>query len=152
MVFVINCDSAKEKTQEETEVKAEIITTEFVQGKPYTCPALTLSKGKEVAKPDRETYLFDISKVDQIFHCLVKDKQIKLLEGQKIPLANKIKGKKYCKWHHSWTHTTNNCTIFRNSIQKALKESIFKLAKKGDMIVDINPFGPSMNMVSISIS
>ena len=79
-----------------------------------------------MAKPDRETYLFDISKADHIFDYLVKDKQIKLPEGQKIPSADEIKGKKYYKWHHSWTHTTNNCTVFRNSIQKALKESELK--------------------------
>ena len=88
----------------------------FVHGKPYTCPALTSSKGKEVAKPDEEAYLFDITKADQIFDCLVKDKQIKLLEGYKILPIDEVKGKKYCKWHHSWTYTTNNCTIFRNSI------------------------------------
>ena len=83
------------------------MATKFVQGKLYTCPALTPSKGEEVAKPYREAYLFEISKANQIFDCLVKDKQIKLLEGRKIHPADEIRGKKYCKWHHSWTHTTN---------------------------------------------
>ena len=35
-----------------------------VHGKPYTCPTLTPSKGKEVAKTDKKAYLFDISKAD----------------------------------------------------------------------------------------
>ena len=71
--------------------------------------------------------MFDISKADQIFDCLVKDKQIKLPEGHKILLADEIKAKKYCKWHHSWIHTTNNCTVFKNSIQRALKEGRLEL-------------------------
>ena len=82
----------------------------------------------------------------------MKDRQIKLLEGRKIPLVDEIKGKKYCKWHHSWTHTLNNCTIFKNAIQKVLKEGRLKQAEKGGMTVDSNPFGLSMNMVSVSIT
>ena len=109
------------------------------------------SKGKEVAKPDKEAYLFDIFKANQIFDCLKKEKQIKLPEGHKIPSTKELKSKKYCKWNHSWTYTTNNCTVFRNSIQKALKEGRLKFAEKGDMTVDTNPFGLSMNMVSVSI-
>ena len=104
-----------------------------------------------MTKPEHEAYLFDISKANQIFDCFMKDKQIKLLEGHNIPPANELKRKKYYKWHHSWTHTTNNCTIFQNSIQKALKEGRLKLAKKGDMIVDTNQFGLFINMVSVSI-
>ena len=50
------------------------MAAEFVYGKPYTYSALTSSKGKEVAKPEKEAYLFYISNVDQIFDCLVKDK------------------------------------------------------------------------------
>lgn len=50
------------------------MAAEFVHVKPYTCPALIASKGKEVAKPKKESYLFDISKVDQIFDCLLRDK------------------------------------------------------------------------------
>ena len=82
----------------------------------------------------------------------MKDKQIKLLEGHKIPLFDELKEKNYYKWHHSWTHTTNNYTIFWNSIQKALKEGKLKLAKKGDMIVDTNLFGLSINMVLVSVT
>ena len=56
--------------------------------------------GKEVAKLDREAYLFDISKADQIFDYLMKNKQIKLLKGHNILLTNEIKGTKCCKWNH----------------------------------------------------
>ena len=136
----------------EEPTQATIMAAEFVYSKPYTYLTLTHSKGKEVAKPDREAYLIDISKANQIFDFPMKGKQIKLLEGHKIPPAEEFKGKKYCKWHHSWTHATNNCTVFRNSIQKALKERRLKLAEKGDMIIDTNPFGLSINMVLFFVS
>ena len=71
------------------------MAVEFVDGKPYTYLTLTSSKGKEVAKLENEAYLFNISKANQIFDCLVKDKQIKFLEGHNIPAANEVKGKKY---------------------------------------------------------
>ena len=128
------------------------MVAKFIHGKLYTYSALTPSKGKEAAKLEKEIYLFDISKADQIFNCLVKDKQIKLLEGHKIPPANEVKGKKHCKWHYFWTHMTNNCITFKNTIQKALKKGRLKLAKKGDITIDTNPFGLSMNMVSVSIT
>ena len=152
MISVIDCDSAEEDVWEELEMQAYIMATEFVHDKPYTCLAMISSKGKKVAKPEKEAYLFDISKADQIFDCLVKNKQIKLPEGHKIPPANELKKKKYCKWYHYWTHITNNCTIFQNSIQKAMKEGRLKLAEKRDMIVYTNLFGLSINMVSMSIT
>ena len=87
---------------------------------------------------------------NQIFYYLVKDKQIKFLEGQKLPLAEEMKRKKYCKWHHSWTCTTVNCTVIRNAILKALNEGRLKLAEKGEMIVESNLFrSMPINMVSI---
>ena len=65
---------------------------------------------------------------------------------------DQIQNLRYCKWHNSYSHYTNNCTIFRNVIQKALKEGKFKLADKGGgMTVDTNPFpSATINMVSIS--
>ena len=74
MISVIDYDSAEEDVWEELKMQADIMATEFVYGKPYIIPALTPSKGKEVAKPDKEAYLFDISKADQIFDYLMKNK------------------------------------------------------------------------------
>ena len=116
MISAIDYDSVEEDIWEEPKGQVDIIAAKFVHGKPYTCPALTPSKGKEVAKPEKEAHLFDISKADNIFDCLVKNKQIKFPEGHKILSTEEVKGKKYYKWHHSWTHITNNCTIFRNAI------------------------------------
>ena len=64
MISVIDCDSAEEDTREEPKGQADIMAAKFIHGKPHTCFALTPSKGKEVAKPEMEEYLFDISKAD----------------------------------------------------------------------------------------
>lgn len=75
------------------EAVAEILAAEIVHGKPYTCPADKPSKGKEVAK------------ADQIFNYLLKDKQIQLPDGHRMPAAEK----RYCKWHNYYTHATCMC-------------------------------------------
>ena len=90
--MIVDCDSTEEDVWEEPKVQADIMAAEFVHGKPYTYLVLTSSKVKEVAKLNKEVCLFDISKVDQIFDCLMKDKQIKLPKGHKILLADEIKG------------------------------------------------------------
>lgn len=59
---------------------------------------------------------FDISKADQIFEYPLKDKQIWLLDGQKIPPPEDLKGKKYCKRHYSYNHDTSNCIVSRKAI------------------------------------
>ena len=70
------------------------------------------TKGKKKTKiEENEAYLLDISKADQIFDFLVKDKQIKLPEGHKLPPTNQIQ-------NMSYSYCTNNCTIFYNVIQK----------------------------------
>ena len=129
------------------------MAVKLLGGKPYTRPTLILAKGKEKVKTkEKEAYMFDILKADQIFDFLVKDKQIKLLEGHKLPPTDQIQNLKCCKWHNSYSHYTNNYIIFHNVIQKVLKEGMFKLAdKKGaDMTIDTNPFpATTINMVSI---
>jgi hypothetical protein len=50
---------------------------------------------------------FDKSKVEQIFDLLLRKMQLKLPEGHKFPTAQELQGGLYCKWHHLFTHTTN---------------------------------------------
>ena len=64
MILVIDRDSTKEDAWEELEVLTDITMAKLVHGKPYTYPTLTLSKGNEVVKLNKEAYLFDISKAD----------------------------------------------------------------------------------------
>jgi hypothetical protein len=57
---------------------------------------------------------FAVSKVEQIFDLLLKEKQLKLPEGCKFPT--------YCKWHHSFTHNTSDCKEFHRQIQSAIEQ------------------------------
>lgn len=84
---------------------------------------------------------------------LLKDQQIRLMDGHKIPSADEIQDKKYCKWHNSYSHNASNCLVFQQAIQKALKEGRIKLANKSisKMIVDIDLF-PSIDNIMISCS
>jgi hypothetical protein len=56
---------------------------------------------------------FDVSKVEQIFDLLLKEKQLKLPEGCKLTTALELQGRSYCKWHHSFTQTL---VIAKNSV------------------------------------
>ena len=40
---------------------------------------------------------FDASKSEQIFDLLLKEKQLRLPEGHKIPTAQELQGRMYCK-------------------------------------------------------
>lgn len=83
----------------------------------------------------------------------MKDKQIWLLDGHKIPPLKELKRKIYCKWHNSFSNATSNCIVFKKFVQKTIKEGRFKLPDKGltRMKLDTNLF-PIMedNMVSFS--
>lgn len=85
-------------------------------------------------------YSFDITKAEKIFDHLLKDGQLKLPKGHVIPSADEKKGRKFCKWHHSGSHTTNNCVVFRNKLQKAISDGRFKFPERGKMKVDEDPF------------
>jgi hypothetical protein len=59
---------------------------------------------------------FDVSKVEQIFHLLLKEKQLKFPEGYKPPTTQELKGTSYCKRHDSFTHSTSDCKELRRQI------------------------------------
>jgi hypothetical protein len=88
---------------------------------------------------------FDVSKVEQIFDLLLKEKQLKLPEGCKFPIAQELQGRSFCKWHHSFTHNTNDCKELRRQIQSAIEQGRLILGQYA-MKVDTQPF-PSVNMV-----
>ena len=58
-------------------------------------------------------YTFKVSKIDQIFNFLLKEKFIKLPVDHKIPTTEELKGKDYCKYHNSYSHTTNAYWVFK---------------------------------------
>ncbi|KAK1653137.1 hypothetical protein QYE76_070942 [Lolium multiflorum] len=56
---------------------------------------------------------FDVTKAEQIFDLLLKEKQLKLPEGHKIPTVQELNGKPYRKWHNTFTHATNDRRVWR---------------------------------------
>jgi hypothetical protein len=91
---------------------------------------------------------FDLSKTEQIFDWLLKEKQLKLPDGHKIPTLQEMTGQPYCKWHDTFTHATNDCEALRGQIQVAIEQGrlLFdQFARK----VDTQP-APEVNMVNLS--
>jgi hypothetical protein len=88
---------------------------------------------------------FDVGKVEQIFGLLLKEKQLKFPEGYKPPTAQEWKGRSYCKWHDSFTHSTSDCKELRRQIQLAIEHGRLIWGQTA-MKVDTQPF-PGVNMV-----
>ncbi|KAK1698396.1 hypothetical protein QYE76_015093 [Lolium multiflorum] len=82
---------------------------------------------------------FDVTKADQMFDLLLKEKQLKVPEGHKIPTVQELNGKPYCKWHNTFTHATNDCRVWRQQIQMAIEQGrlIFN-----QILGNINMVGP----------
>jgi hypothetical protein len=81
---------------------------------------------------------FDMSKVEQIFDLLLKEKQLKLPEGCKPPIVQGLQGRSYCKWHHSFTHNMSDCKELRRQIQSAIEQGRLILGQTA-MKVDTQP-------------
>ena len=58
-----------------------------------------------------------------------------------------LKNKKFCKYHNTTSHTTNDCRIFRQHIQRAIQQGKLKFDTAQKMKVDDNPFLGDQNMV-----
>ena len=63
-----------------------------------------------------EKYGFDIMKANKFFDYLLEKGQIKLTGNHRIPSAEELKTRRYCKFYNSGTHSTNDCKIFRDLI------------------------------------
>src|SRR6185312_16209506 len=91
---------------------------------------------------------FEVTKVEQIFDLLLKEKHLKLPENHKLPTAQELEGRLYCKWHHSFTHATSECKELRHQIQLAIEQGRLILTQHM-MKVDNQSF-PEANMVELS--
>nr|AAN64467.1 putative gag-pol polyprotein [Oryza sativa Japonica Group]ABF97062.1 retrotransposon protein, putative, unclassified [Oryza sativa Japonica Group] len=118
----------------------EIAAAEWVRSKKVIPCQWVKSFGKE------EKYDFDITKADKIFDLLLREKQIQLPASHTIPSAEELGKKRYCKWHNSGSHSTNDCKVFRQQIQVAIEGGKIRFDdSKKPMKVDGNPF--LVNMV-----
>jgi len=62
-----------------------------------------------------------------------------------------LKNKKFCKYHNTTSHTTNDCRIFRQHIQRAIQQGKLKFDTAQKMKVDDNPFLKDQNMVDAKL-
>jgi hypothetical protein len=109
-IALIDTEDAEDSGEEQ-----EVAVAEWTRGaNPVSCKWV---KQQGPAKG----FDFDKSKVEQIFDLLFRKKQLKLPEGHRFPTAQELQGKPYCKWHHLFTHTTNNCKELRQQIQSAIE-------------------------------
>ena len=69
---------------------------------------------------------------------------LKLPENHKLPTAQELQGRLYCKWNHSFTHATNDCKELRRQIQSAIEQGRLILAQH-TMKVDSQPFPTRLN-------
>ena len=92
--------------------------------------------GKEV----EESYDFDVTKADKLFDFLLEKGQIKLPANHVILPPDQLKNKKFCKYHNTTSHTTNDCRIFQQHIQRAIQQGKLKFDIAQKMKVDDNPF------------
>ena len=129
-VHVIDYDSDSSDDSDK-----EIYAAEFVwpsKEKSYSCSSLKpASKGRQ----EEIKFMFDVSKCDCIFDELLKSRNIKLTHT--IPPLEELKRRAYCKFHNSFSHTINDCNVFRRQVQSAINEGRLTFHK---MQVDKAPF------------
>lgn len=87
------------------------------------------------------TPTFDITKCDEIFDLLVTVGQIIVHPILKTPPLKLRKKIGFCKYHNFWGHKTPQCVLFRDLVQKNLKEGILQFTKKlkASIPVDVYP-------------
>ena len=103
--------------------------------------------GKEV----EESYDFDVTKADKLFDFLLEKGQIKLPANHVILPPGLLKNKNICKYHNTTSHTTNDCRIFWQHIQRSIQQGKLKFDTARKMKVDENPFLKDQNMVDANI-
>ncbi|RYR20664.1 hypothetical protein Ahy_B03g065865 [Arachis hypogaea] len=120
-----------ESSEEDFNLEAEVNLAKLKKGPPNNDSKL--KSGKK--------YSCDISKSDQIFDVLLKDKQLILPEGRTLLSVKDLKGKPYCKFYQATSHSTNSCVRFRDLIQEAIMERRLKFDDgKKEIKVDVDPF------------
>jgi hypothetical protein len=105
--------------------ESEVYSDEFVwpsKDTSFSCASLKpASKGQQ----EELRFTFDVSKCDRIFDELLKLGNIKI--SHTMPPLDDIKRRAYCKYHHSYSHTTNDCNVFRRKIQSTINEGCLVL-------------------------
>lgn len=142
----MNCVDGGSDSEEE----ARVCTMEWVEcpkDKPLACSFLQPSPGKiyEIK------FTFDVTKCDRLFDVLLQNGVIRLSEGHVVPPPGQIAKGKYCKWHGTFSHNTNDCNYFRRQVQSALNDNRLTLGDGNKMRLDSDPFPVRVNMINVLV-
>jgi hypothetical protein len=113
----------------------EVYVAEFVwpsKSKASSCASL---KPATKSRQEELKFTFDVSKCDRIFDELLNLGNIKI--SHTMSPLDEIKQHAYCKFCNSYSHSTNNCNVFRRQIQSSINEGRLMLH---EMQVDKQPF------------
>ena len=69
---------------------------------------------------------FDVTKSDKLVDFLLEKGQIMLLDNHVMLPPDQLKNKKFCKFHNATSHSTNECRIFLQHIQRAIQQGRLK--------------------------
>ncbi|XP_050878623.1 uncharacterized protein LOC127082429 [Lathyrus oleraceus] len=120
----------------------EIDVAELKSGFAYECRSLLPAQGKNPVENNpkfpSKTYTFDVSKCEEIFDLLVKDGQMVVPPGTKIPPLEQRQKRGFCKYHNYIGHNTSNFYLFRDLVQKAIQEGRLKFVGR-KMKIDTDP-------------
>ena len=94
-----------------------------------------------------ESFDFDVTKSDKLFDFLIDRGQIKLPANHAMLTPDQLKNKKFYKFLNATSHSTNECRIFWQHIQRAIQQRKLKFDTPRKMKVDDNPFPRDQNMV-----
>lgn len=114
----------------------EIDLAELTHGPPYACKVLAPSNRRNPVEPEKndrfpkKTYTFDVMKCDEIFDLLVKDVQMIVPSGAKMPPLEQRKKRGFCKYHGFLGHKMSQCFLFRDRVQNAIQEGRLKFGDK----------------------
>ena len=64
---------------------------------------------------------------------------------------DQLKNKKFCKFYNATSHSTNECRIFWQHIQRAIQQGMLKFDTPRKIKVDDNPFPRNKNMVDAKL-
>ena len=94
----------------------------------------------------KESYDFDVTKLDKLFDFLPEKGHIKLPNNHVMLPPDQLKNKFY-KFHNATSHSTNECRVFRQYIQRAIQQGRLKFDTPRKIKVDDNPFLGDQNIV-----
>jgi hypothetical protein len=139
----MNCVGEDEESNEETKV-CVVEWVDTAKGKPLACSFLKPSPSKK----EEMKFTFDVSKCDKLFDILLQNNVIKLSEGHVIPPPGQLGKTKYCKWHDTYSHATNECNYFHRQVQSALNDGRLTMGDRGWMKLGIDPFPANVNLIN----